>query len=204
MWCYGQLGDESVGWFPKSYVKIEVTNGQNVTAAAGNGLNEYYISLYQYASNEAGDLNFNHGEIMLVTKKDGDWWTGVIGDRTGIFPSNYVEKYEIPNKVSYFIQTSVMIHGVCFFSEALFMYSIPIAINPIVSNVFEFLRYSSAQKVRKYHFLFFIYLINHVVVFLHFVVEFQKLSWVSYLTRHRVQMFSHDSCDHLCTTHLMS
>lgn len=23
-------------------------------------------------------------------KKDGDWWTGVIGNRTGIFPANYV------------------------------------------------------------------------------------------------------------------
>lgn len=24
-------------------------------------------------------------------KKDGDWWTGVIGNRTGIFPANYVQ-----------------------------------------------------------------------------------------------------------------
>lgn len=29
---------------------------------------------------------------MLVTKKEGDWWTGVIADRSGIFPSNYVQK----------------------------------------------------------------------------------------------------------------
>lgn len=28
---------------------------------------------------------------MLVVKKDGDWWTGVIGNRTGIFPANYVQ-----------------------------------------------------------------------------------------------------------------
>lgn len=27
----------------------------------------------------------------MVTKKDGDWWTGTIGTRTGIFPSNYVQ-----------------------------------------------------------------------------------------------------------------
>lgn len=26
----------------------------------------------------------------MVVKKDGDWWTGVIGNRTGIFPANYV------------------------------------------------------------------------------------------------------------------
>lgn len=28
----------------------------------------------------------------MVVKKDGDWWTGVIGERTGIFPSNYVQE----------------------------------------------------------------------------------------------------------------
>lgn len=30
-------------------------------------------------------------EVVLVTKKDGDWWTGTVGDRSGIFPSNYVQ-----------------------------------------------------------------------------------------------------------------
>ncbi|XP_058804871.1 intersectin-1 isoform X2 [Phymastichus coffea] len=98
VWCYGQSSDQSVGWFPKSYVKIEVTNGQDTMTVSGDGLNEYYISLYQYDSSEAGDLNFNHGEIILVSKKENDWWTGVIGDRTGIFPSNYVEKYDMPNQ----------------------------------------------------------------------------------------------------------
>ena len=58
------------------------------------------MSLYQYASNESGDLNFNQGEVIMVIKKDGDWWTGVVGDRTGIFPSNYVEKYDMPDQVT--------------------------------------------------------------------------------------------------------
>ena len=77
---------------------MDITNGQSATATA-DGLNEYYMSLYQYDSNESGDLNFNQGEIIMVIKKDGDWWTGVIGDRTGIFPSNYVEKYDMPDQV---------------------------------------------------------------------------------------------------------
>lgn len=50
------------------------------------------MSVYPYQSVESGDLTFNQGEVVLVTKKDGDWWTGVIADRTGIFPSNYVQK----------------------------------------------------------------------------------------------------------------
>lgn len=29
-----------------------------------------------------------------MVSKENDWWTGVIGDRTGIFPANYVQKDE--------------------------------------------------------------------------------------------------------------
>jgi intersectin len=52
---------------------------------------EKYIACYPYQSAEAGDLQFEAGEDVLVVKKDGDWWTGVIGNRTGIFPANYVQ-----------------------------------------------------------------------------------------------------------------
>lgn len=31
------------------------------------------------------------GEHIKVIKKDGDWWTGSVGNRIGIFPSNYVQ-----------------------------------------------------------------------------------------------------------------
>lgn len=55
---------------------------------------EYYIASYPYQSVEQGDLMFNAGEIITVIKKEGDWWTGKIGDNTGIFPSNYVQKYD--------------------------------------------------------------------------------------------------------------
>ena len=30
-------------------------------------------------------------QLITVIAKNGDWWTGVIGDRTGVFPFNYVE-----------------------------------------------------------------------------------------------------------------
>ena len=57
-------------------------------------LQEYYVSSYRYQSDEPGDLNFNAGDIILVTKKDGEWWTGKINDTIGIFPSNYVQQLE--------------------------------------------------------------------------------------------------------------
>ncbi|XP_043682777.1 intersectin-1 isoform X2 [Vespula pensylvanica] len=95
-WWYGELSNGSKGWFPKSYVKETITNDKDLVASVDDGLNEYYVALYQYASTETGDLSFNQGEVILVIKKEGDWWTGCIGDRTGIFPSNYVEKCDAP------------------------------------------------------------------------------------------------------------
>lgn len=46
--------------------------------------------MYTYESSEQGDLTFQQGDVILVTKKDGDWWTGTVGDKSGVFPSNYV------------------------------------------------------------------------------------------------------------------
>lgn len=55
----------------------------------------YYVAMYPYESNEPGDLTFEAGEMVLITKKDGDWWTGTIGNRSGVFPSNYVQRAEL-------------------------------------------------------------------------------------------------------------
>lgn len=93
-WWYGINSNGIKGWFPKSYVK-EITANQT---AVVDGLNEYYVALYPYTSAETGDLTFNQGEVILVTKKEGDWWTGTIADRNGIFPANYVEKCEAPDQ----------------------------------------------------------------------------------------------------------
>lgn len=64
-------------------------------ANAYNGDVEYYIAAYPYESGEVGDLTFSAGEMIMVIKKEGDWWTGTIGNRTGMFPSNYVQKADI-------------------------------------------------------------------------------------------------------------
>ncbi|KAH8601349.1 hypothetical protein B0O99DRAFT_502231 [Bisporella sp. PMI_857] len=52
------------------------------------------IALFTFDADQPGDLGFKKGEIIRVTKKTNstnDWWTGMIGTRTGIFPSNYVQ-----------------------------------------------------------------------------------------------------------------
>ncbi|EHB15999.1 Intersectin-2 [Heterocephalus glaber] len=108
-WWFGEVHGRR-GWFPKSYVKIipgsEVKreepealyapiNKKPTSAACPVG--EEYIALYPYSSVEPGDLTFTEGEEILVTQKDGEWWTGSIGDRTGIFPSNYVKPKDQEN-----------------------------------------------------------------------------------------------------------
>uniref|UniRef100_A0A7N5P3K0 Intersectin 2 n=1 Tax=Ailuropoda melanoleuca TaxID=9646 RepID=A0A7N5P3K0_AILME len=102
-WWFGEVHGGR-GWFPKSYVKIipgsEVKREEpealyaainKKPTSAAYTVGEEYIALYSYSSVEPGDLTFTEGEEILVTQKDGEWWTGSIGDRTGIFPSNYVK-----------------------------------------------------------------------------------------------------------------
>jgi hypothetical protein len=49
---------------------------------------------FKFEAAQPGDLGFNKGDIITIVKrtdKEEDWWTGRIGNREGIFPSNYVE-----------------------------------------------------------------------------------------------------------------
>lgn len=51
-------------------------------------------ALFTFEADQDGDLGFKKGEIITIvkrTKNKEDWWTGRIGEREGIFPSNYVE-----------------------------------------------------------------------------------------------------------------
>ncbi|KAK5167190.1 uncharacterized protein LTR77_007921 [Saxophila tyrrhenica] len=57
-------------------------------------------SVYEYTSEHEDDLNFPTGQIITVTELEGDdWYVGEYTDATGgkhegLFPSNFVEKYE--------------------------------------------------------------------------------------------------------------
>uniref|UniRef100_A0A4W6BQM9 Intersectin 1 n=1 Tax=Lates calcarifer TaxID=8187 RepID=A0A4W6BQM9_LATCA len=84
MWWLGELQTGQRGWFPKSYVKLI---SATMTAPAG----ATYVAMYTYESSEQGDLSFQQGDIVMVTRKEGDWWTGMVGGKTGVFPSNYVK-----------------------------------------------------------------------------------------------------------------
>lgn len=55
------------------------------------------VAVFTFEADQPGDLSFKKGDIITVLKKtdsDNDWWTGMIGTRHGIFPSNYVKMKE--------------------------------------------------------------------------------------------------------------
>uniref|UniRef100_A0A671WL50 Intersectin 1 n=1 Tax=Sparus aurata TaxID=8175 RepID=A0A671WL50_SPAAU len=107
MWWLGELQTGQRGWFPKSYVKLisapmtappgpathSPPNGKrpspSPTKPSDSG--EEYIAMYTYESSEQGDLSFQQGDVVMVTRKEGDWWTGMVSGKTGVFPSNYVK-----------------------------------------------------------------------------------------------------------------
>ncbi|XP_023150163.2 intersectin-2b isoform X2 [Amphiprion ocellaris] len=100
-WWLGELNGEQ-GWFPKTYVTLlgeeessDMKSSPPDAPESSDSLQfEEYVALYTYESPERGDLTFSEGDVILVSKREGEWWNGSIGDRTGVFPSNYVKPKE--------------------------------------------------------------------------------------------------------------
>jgi hypothetical protein len=52
------------------------------------------LALYSFEAKQPGDLSFQKGDIITITKKSestDDWWTGKLNGASGIFPANFVE-----------------------------------------------------------------------------------------------------------------
>ena len=51
-------------------------------------------AIYPFPGEASGDLAFKEGDVILVTKREGEWWTGVLDGKEGVFPYNYVREME--------------------------------------------------------------------------------------------------------------
>jgi peroxin-13 len=53
---------------------------------------EFCKALFDFQSDQPGDLPFRKGDLVAVLGKEGDWWRGRTQDgRMGMFPRNYVK-----------------------------------------------------------------------------------------------------------------
>ncbi|GAA5941649.1 hypothetical protein JCM10213_002330 [Rhodosporidiobolus nylandii] len=50
-------------------------------------------ALWDYTASQPDDLPFRTGDIITIEEEvNGDWWKGSLNGRTGLFPSNHVER----------------------------------------------------------------------------------------------------------------
>lgn len=74
-------------------------NGHSAAPDAGPAAAPgFWTAVFDYEATADDELSLRRGDLVEVLSKDslvsGDegWWTGVIADRVGIFPCNYVSK----------------------------------------------------------------------------------------------------------------
>ena len=49
-------------------------------------------ALYDFDPVQDGDLGFKTGDIINIVDESGEWWTGELNGRQGVFPGNYTKK----------------------------------------------------------------------------------------------------------------
>jgi len=49
--------------------------------------------MWDYTGAEADEMTFKAGQIITVSKQDGEWWTGVLQGQTAqkLFPASYCQ-----------------------------------------------------------------------------------------------------------------
>eukprot|EP00835_Amoeboradix_gromovi_P006277 NODE_711_length_4934_cov_0.531954.p1 type:complete len:563 gc:universal NODE_711_length_4934_cov_0.531954:3963-2275(-) len=51
------------------------------------------VALYDYTATESNEISFKQGDLIFnIVKIDKDWWQGVVGSSTGLFPFNFVKE----------------------------------------------------------------------------------------------------------------
>ncbi|GAB5361598.1 hypothetical protein AAMO2058_000726300 [Amorphochlora amoebiformis] len=81
-WTGSVVGDTKVGEFPSNYV--------TVVQDPANGMLKQAKALFEYNEAEEGDLCFKKDHIIdVLDDSHQGWWEGMIGNKTGRFPSNY-------------------------------------------------------------------------------------------------------------------
>ena len=49
------------------------------------------VAIFDYFSDKTGELSFNKGDILQIEMKEGRMWKGILKEKTGLIPHNYVK-----------------------------------------------------------------------------------------------------------------
>ncbi|XP_042557696.1 SH3 domain-containing protein 19 isoform X2 [Dipodomys spectabilis] len=98
-WYRGKCRNQT-GVFPANYVRVIVDIPEG-----GNGKRELgsfqcvkgprCVARFEYIGDQKDELSFSEGEVIILKEYvNNEWAKGEVGDRTGIFPLNFVELLE--------------------------------------------------------------------------------------------------------------
>ena len=105
-WLRG-VKQERSGWFPGSHIKgctfyckctMLLCHIQSFALHCMEGYFLYYVSgtqatvKYPLHTETDDELDLEEGDVVLVfDKRDDGWWRGMIGEREGLFPANFLQ-----------------------------------------------------------------------------------------------------------------
>ncbi|KAK3099484.1 hypothetical protein FSP39_005124 [Pinctada imbricata] len=103
-WLYGEIHGQK-GKFPASIIDAVPPglpqDGESQPHPSPKGTTHgttLCVALYDFQSNDPGDLNFVTGDKIEIIEKLGDeWLKGKLNGKEGIFPSNFVKIEEVEN-----------------------------------------------------------------------------------------------------------
>ncbi|KAM4834465.1 SH3 domain-containing protein 19 isoform 2-T3 [Thomomys bottae] len=98
-WYRGKCRNRT-GVFPANYVRVIVDipeggNGRRELGSSQCVKGPRCVARFEYIGDQKDELSFSEGEIIVLKEYvNEEWAKGEVGDRTGIFPLNFVELVE--------------------------------------------------------------------------------------------------------------
>ncbi|XP_068846112.1 SH3 domain-containing protein 19 isoform X3 [Capricornis sumatraensis] len=97
-WYRGKCRNQT-GVFPANYVKVIIDvpggNGKRESISSHCVKGPRCVARFEYIGDQKDELSFSEGEIIILKEYVNDEWArGELGDRSGIFPLNFVELIE--------------------------------------------------------------------------------------------------------------
>lgn len=89
-WCQGELNGK-IGVFPNNFVEEVVTTNADVPATDSVAGKKAKVT-FEYDSQDQDELTLKVGDIIdIIGEEETGWWRGQLANKTGVFPSNFVE-----------------------------------------------------------------------------------------------------------------